>query len=497
MGTRVHGATLAGIDGAAVVVEVDAGRGLPGFHIVGRADRVVNESRDRIRSAFRACGLPFPPGRITVNLAPTELPKSGSALDLPIALGIAAAGVELPAEELAGTLFAGELGLDGALRGVRGALALAGAARAAALARAVVPLENLGEAALCPGVSASGADSLPAVLRHLRGEEPLALGRPGDPQPAAAGPDLADVRGQDGARRALEIAAAGGHNLLLVGPPGERQDHAGAPAARAAARPRARRGARGDAHPRQSPARSHRRALIARPPLRAPHQSISTAASGRRRPPAAPARSRWRTAACSSWTSCGVPARRARGAAPAARGRRAVRIARAEGVLALPARFQLVAAMNPCPCGWRGDALRECTCDDALVARYRSRLSGPMLDRIDLRVAVAPVSWREIARAVDDRNGSEAARGRVAAAHERRRERGGRANAELPALPDSPELELASDARQLLERAVDGLGLSLRALVRVLRVSRSIADLESSPGVAREHVAEALSFRAL
>ena len=275
---RAYGATLHVIEGVRVSVEVEAGAGLPAFHIVGQADRVVNESRDRIRAAFRHAGIEFPPGRVTVNLAPTGLPKAGSALDLPIAVAIAGTRAELSEERLRATLFLGELGLDAGLRPVRGALAMLGAALDHDLRQAVVPSASLAEAALCPGLDVLGAPDLGAVLAWLRGEavlEPPGAAHASAPLSLALA-DLADVHGQEGAKRALEIAAAGGHNLLMCGPPGSGKTllarrlpgilpDLDAAAALEATRIHSAAGTLGQA------------ALLAQPPFRAPHHSTSDA----------------------------------------------------------------------------------------------------------------------------------------------------------------------------------------------------------------------------
>jgi magnesium chelatase family protein len=497
---RVCGATLHGVDGLPVIVEVDASSGLPGFHIVGQADRVVNESRDRIRAAFRQSGLTFPPGRVTVNLVPTALPKAGSGLDLGIAVAIAATRIELPPQTLARHLLVGELGLDGALHPVRGALALIQAARIAALPQAILPIGNLAEAAMHPEIGVLGAESLSRVIAYLRGETQLRTEPPKLPSRASGRLelDLADVRGQEGARRALELAAAGGHNLLMLGPPGSgktllarRLPGILPPLSRDQAlevtRIHSVAGALGDCP------------ILEHPPFRAPHHTTSDVGMTGGGRPLRPGEI--------SLAHCGVlfldefpefrrPVLEAL-RQPLEEGR--VRIVRSHGTLDIPARFQLVAAMNPCPCGYHGDPNRECRCDDALVRRYRARLSGPLLDRIDLCVAVPPVPWLEMLPASATAETSARVAQRVLEARDRQRRRlagtGVRSNAELPDHEIRRSCAVDSPGLEILERAVKRLGLSMRACTRILKVARTAADLAGAEKISVPHLAEAIGYR--
>jgi magnesium chelatase family protein len=487
--TRAH----FGLEAPAVRVEVYCGPGLPQLTMVGLAEAAVRESRDRVRAALAVTGYEFPAGRVTVNLAPADLPKGGGRFDLAIALGILAASGQLPEAGLAATEFYGELSLSGDLRAVRGTL-VAAAKAAADGHRLVVPEACLGEARAAGRAPVAGAASLLAVCTALAGGRPLVFGcGEGLPAAASAAPDLVDVRGQAGARRALEVAAAGRHGLLLTGPPGAGKSML---AVRLPGilppleRDEALETAMVHAVAHELPAPERWRA----PPFRAPHHGASAAAviGGGANPRPGEV----------SLAHNGVlfldelPEFR-RDVLEALREpleAGEVRIARAGYRARFPARFQLVAAMNPCPCGYAGEPGGRCRCGPGEIQRYATRISGPLLDRIDLHVTVRPVDYASLHSAQAEASAAVAAR--VLAARERQRARGA-LNCWLAGEALERACDLAPEGHRLLAHAAARLGLSARACHRALRVARSIADLAGAPRVGVEQLTEALGYRPL
>ncbi|HWI62431.1 MAG TPA: YifB family Mg chelatase-like AAA ATPase [Symbiobacteriaceae bacterium] len=503
MFVRVLSFAVEGIEAVPVTVEVDVSPGIPAFDIVGLPDAAVRESRERVRAAIRNGGWNFPAQRITVNLAPAYTRKGGPGFDLATALGILAAGGHVPLPALEGVAFAGELALDGALRPVRGALAMALAARVAGCSALFVPPGSAPEAALAGGTVYGLAD-LHAAVSHLTGavrvEPAVAAGDACDTHTAFQ--DLADVKGQLAARRALEVAAAGGHNLVMMGPPG-----AG-------------------------------KSLLARclpsilPPLEYSEalevsriHSVAGLLSGggllRTRPFRAPHHCASRSAVLGG----GHPLRPGeitlahRGVLfldelpefdrPVLEGLRQpledgrVLLSRVHGSAAFPARPMLVAAANPCPCGYLGNLARACTCPAASVTLYRSRLSGPLLDRFDLQIYLEPVPFEHLvaAGAAGGAESSELVRQRVVAARLLQRGRlsgtGAGCNAEMTVSQVRRICRLPRGAEALMRQAMERLGLSLRAHDRVLKVARTIADLARCEEIEIPHLAEALQYRSL
>jgi magnesium chelatase family protein len=492
--SRVRTAALLGVDGVPVEVEVRISSQLPRVEIVGLPEAAVRESAARVRAALAAAGEKFPDRRVTVHLAPAELRKSGAALDLPIAVALLAASGQIEPGALDGVAFVGELALDGRLRAVRGALALALAVRDAGCATLIAPRANTPEAALAQPLDVRAASDLIAVLAHLRGGDALPIAPLAAPAPPdLALPDLAEVRGQELAKRGLEIAAAGRHAALLVGAPGAGKTML---ARRLPGflpdltRDEAIEVARihGSIAPLEAPLATHR-------PFRAPHHTASAAGLiGGGRPP---------QPGEVSLAHCGVLfldelpefERRALESLRQVVEDHRVVLVRAGRRVTFPANFQLVAAANPCPCGWLGSGRRDCRCDEGQVARYQSRISGPLLDRIDLHLHVRPVAWAELEAEPTPGAASAAVRERVARARRHQARRGAIANARLPDANLDTLVDATAEARALLGRAVDGFGLSARAARRVLRVARTIADLADEVHTGVDAVAEALGYR--
>jgi len=491
-----HSRARTGVCAPPVRVEVYLSPGLPQMQIVGLPAAAVRESRDRVRAAIQCSQFEMPQRRMIINLAPADLPKDGGRFDLPIALGILAANGDVSVDALGRCEFLGELALTGELRAVDGVLPAAVAAASAGRAL-IVPAGNGDEAALAGDVEAYTARTLLEVVAHLNGDKRLPRALPNaDAMARPDYPDLADVRGQASARRALEIAAAGAHHLLFIGPPGCGKTLL---ASRL---------------PGLLPDASEQEALETAAvasvsgagldlsrwrirPFRAPHHTASALAlvggGGSVRPGEVSLAHNGVLFLdeLAEWDRHTLEVLRE----PLESG--VVSISRALRSAHFPARFQLVAAMNPCPCGWAGDPSGRCGCAGEAVLRYRARLSGPLLDRIDLQLAVPRLASHEMRSDTPRGEDTATVRARVVAARARQMARAGKVNAQLSQSETEQHCRLQARDQALLERAMDSLQLTARATHRILRVARTLADLDASDALARPHLTEAIAYRQL